>query len=700
MKYCVVDYETEYEKKVFSTSTHGVWNYAGKTEAYLVALATDEWTWVGHPSEAPWDKVLDHEWVSHNRSFDKIVHLRKGFPMPPAWHCSADMCAWLQFPRALKAALQVKFGVALDKSVRDDMSGKKWADVIDKERVRQYALADAVQTLRLWNTFSPRWPERERKLSSMTTDMGIKGIRLDVPLLHQGIETLRQKLHETTKAIPWEGPPTSPKQLAQACRDAGVPPPITTNIKDPRFDAWLDAFEEQVPFVKLVSQFRSVNRLLAGLETMEAMRDGDILHQPLLYCGAAHTGRWSGGVGEKDGSGGLNLQNLNKKPLFGVDQRAILIPREGHLFYVADLAQIEPRVLAVLSGNAPLLEQLHKGLDVYEAHARATKRYAKPEPLKEGDPALRQTIKAEYLGLGYQMGAKRFKDVAATVGLKLTLDQSQAVVDGFRQGNPWVVRLWEKLQRGITTASQIVDGKFVYGDFTITNPYGRSVRYANVKFDPELTENGRQRGWVAQLVEGGVYRRVSGGLLTENCVAGNSEVLTLRGWVRLDAVSKDDLVWDGVEFVRHAGLLAKGTHKTYVLRGVRATPDHRFQSRSGGWLSLESMARSRKNARVPVFDLLDCGPRHQFVVRGGPGLPVLIAHNCTQGTAREVFAESLLQLPEAVLHVHDEVVLEIPEETVQQSTQRALEILTTPPSWMPKLPLASDGHLCKKYEKK
>lgn len=41
-----------------------------------------------------------------------------------------------------------------------------------------------------------------------------------------------------------------------------------------------------------------------------------------------------------------------------------------------------------------------------------------------------------------------------------------------------------------------------------------------------------------------------------------------------------------------------------------------------------------------VYDLVDCGPRSRFVVRGIDGVP-LIVHNCTQAAARDVIARSM-----------------------------------------------------------
>ena len=104
-----------------------------------------------------------------------------------------------------------------------------------------------------------------------------------------------------------------------------------------------------------------------------------------------------------------------------------------------------------------------------------------------------------------------------------------------------------------------------------------------------------------------------------------------------------------------------------------------------------------------VFDLLDCGPRHRFAVRGGPGQPVLIAHNCTQAVAREVFADKILDIERVgipvVHHAHDELTVEVPDDRAQEALETITRIMATTPDWIPGLPLASDGFIAKRYEK-
>lgn len=58
------------------------------------------------------------------------------------------------------------------------------------------------------------------------------------------------------------------------------------------------------------------------------------------------------------------------------------------------------------------------------------------------------------------------------------------------------------------------------------------------------------------------------------CLSGFSVVISSRGLVFLQDVRKDDLIWDGVEWVSHLGVAYKGEKPTLNLNGLEMTPDH------------------------------------------------------------------------------------------------------------------------------
>ena len=78
--------------------------------------------------------------------------------------------------------------------------------------------------------------------------------------------------------------------------------------------------------------------------------------------------------------------------------------------------------------------------------------------------------------------------------------------------------------------------------------------------------------------------------------------------------------------------------------------------------------------------------------------------NLIQATAREVLSEKLLELEISYglppyLHVHDEIVLMVPEEQAEESLKTLLRVMSEAPSFMPGLPLAAEGHITDRYTK-
>lgn len=103
----------------------------------------------------------------------------------------------------------------------------------------------------------------------------------------------------------------------------------------------------------------------------------------------------------------------------------------------------------------------------------------------------------------------------------------------------------------------------------------------------------------------------------------------------------------------------------------------------------------------PVYDLMNCGPRHQFVVRGADG-HALIVHNCCQAVARDVMAENMPLIEaagyEIVLSVHDELVCEAPDRP-EFNPEHLAALLCAPPPWAPDMPLAAAGFEATRYRK-
>lgn len=567
-----VDYETDYSRD-YSVADMGAWAYVRdpRFRAHTVSLVgEDGWRWAGAPHQAPWGKALGYDqWVSHNAGFDMEVH-RAAHPMavmPKRWDCTADLMAYLQHPRSLKDACKVALGVAVDKSVRDALSGESLFRP-SADEVEKYALEDARLCLELWRKFNHRWPERERELSRHTRLMAGRGIGFDGSGAQAALAKLQKGLKAAEAKIPWAArgkPPTSRNELFAECARLGLPAPETTAEKSGEWQAWLDQHEKAVPWVRAINRWRKLNRTRSVVEAMLARSRDGRLHGALKYYGAAVTGRWSG-------SDGLNMQNLNSRDAEGgVDLRGLIRPAPGHVFVVSDLAQIEPRVLAVLCGDEGMLEGLRSGLALYEAHARATMMWD-GGPLKKEQPKLYALAKARVLGLSYGSGAATFQRVAKVLaGLDLDEQDAKTTVEEFRQTNPRIVKFWNRLDRAFKAAE---------GVFSIRTKAGRPLRY----FEPVEGE--------CAAVKGGRRKRIWGSHLTENLV---------------------------------------------------------------------------------------------------------------QATARDVMADMVLDIEAAgwpvVLHVHDEIVAEVPAEKAEEALAGIKAIMSKPPEWLPDLPVECEAQIMEAYGK-
>ena len=146
------------------------------------------------------------------------------------------------------------------------------------------------------------------------------------------------------------------------------------------------------------------------------------------------------------------------------------------------------------------------------------------------------------------------------------------------------------------------------------------------------------------------FDRQRGKAATLGCIAKGSKVLTDRGPVPIENVGIADKVWDGVEFVRHEGVVYKGQKEVMYYDGLIATPDHEVwasfegepravrldyaaargahlvRTGSGGTrCEGEAQELARDRTTIAVYDILNAGPRHRFTVSN------VLVHNCGFG---------------------------------------------------------------------
>jgi DNA polymerase len=287
-------------------------------------------------------------------------------------------------------------------------------------------------------------------------------------------------------------------------------------------------------------------------------------HFELMYHRQVH-GRFAG-------SGGFNIlavphaANQRDELLRGAAghmRRAIAAP-EGMVLVATDASQIEARVLAWLSGEDGLHRAFASGVDVYSSFASGVLGEPVRKP-KDGDPdydrmkALRTVGKTAILGLGYQMGAARFRKTLAekpeTAQLvatgALTDENCISIVDGYRAAYPRITEFWQDVDSAFSLAvygrKSSVRGVRFSGDrktVCIELPSGRRLLYPDSRLVPGEV---RERHYIdgngndvcstnaqQQLVYGDGHEKLYGGKITEHIVSGIARDILIHAIVWLE----------------------------------------------------------------------------------------------------------------------------------------------------------------------
>jgi DNA polymerase len=198
-----------------------------------------------------------------------------------------------------------------------------------------------------------------------------------------------------------------------------------------------------------------------------------IVPMPLKYCGA-HTGRSSG-------ADGLNVQNLPNK--YKSNMRKAFTAPKGQVIVVVDSAQIELRVNMWLAGQDDKLNILATGGDIYKVEAATQFNISVDEVTKNQ----RQYGKLCQLGLGFGMGAKKFRKTAAAGPLGMdpiymTEDEAYNTVQAYRAGNSKIPAFWRYLdarinQMTLTTCNETDEHGLTFVHEGIILPSGRMLQY-------------------------------------------------------------------------------------------------------------------------------------------------------------------------------------------------------------------------------
>ena len=348
-----------------------------------------------------------------------------------------------------------------------------------------------------------------------------------------------------------------------------------------------------------------------------ASKDGR-LRGTLQFCGASRTGRFGGRVFQpqnlprpvvkgwavEEGIAAMkaNTEDLlfdNVMDLITSAIRGCIVAPAGKKLVIADLSNIEGRMLAWLAGETWKLEAFaafDKGVghDLYKITA-ASILHKKPEDITKDERQV--SGKVPELACGYQGALGAFKTMGALYGVDLPDDTVLGIVKAWRAAHPNTVKLW----------------------------YGLENACRDAVYSP------------------GVVKRF-----------GRLAIQRDGVWLRIRLPSGRYLCYPGVECDDAGKLSYLGTNQY-----------------------------TRKWERLRTY--------------GGK-----LVENVTQAASRDVLCYGMKLAEESgypvVLHVHDELLCEVPD-TPDYNVARLSAIMSTNPPWAEGLPLAAAGFETYRYRK-
>jgi DNA polymerase len=607
-----IDFETRSEidlKKV------GAWIYsihpstevlcmAEKVANYPTKLLTPDDFYIHKFNKSVGSPLAEYFTIeAHNAGFEfaiwhNIMVPRYGWPKIPLerWYCSAAKAASHGLPRKLEDAARV-MGLSVQKDMtghrvmmkmnkprskwKKTGEGPKWFE--DKEDLRtlyNYCVNDVDTEYALSSALGPLSAD-ERKVWILDQTINKRGISCDLDLIHAALEMIallegdaKDEIFDLT-----DGEVTSPSQVAKILEY------IHTNfgyydLSDLQADTVKQFLEEDDGLdcsLKRILELRQLHSK-ASTKKYQAMLnrsdDKGRIRETLMYWGA-HTGRWAGmGIQPQNyirpKFDRASVENLiipaikagytdELELYFGSPMdalasslRATLCAEDGKVLIGADYSAIEARVLLWLVGDEEALDLYRSGACIYSD--MAARIYGKPITEIENPSKERDMGKRAILGLGYQMGAPKFKKTCWDwAKVDVDLHFAKQVVKIYRNRYDKVVDFWYNVNdKSIETVKRKSSSLYHYDHESFRNknlsfnylspflhchlPSGRKLSYK----DPSLYIGKYDNLSLRYMGVNSVTRKWNridtyGGKLTENIVQAIARDIMAEGMLRAEA---------------------------------------------------------------------------------------------------------------------------------------------------------------------
>jgi DNA polymerase len=690
-----IDFETRSPVDLKKTGTY-VYADSKDTDVWCAAYAFDDHAGVADTEIKLWklgepcpQEIADHVSndgliYAHNAAFERtiwnrILGPRYGWPVPTVeqWRCTMAMALAMSLPGSLENASGA-LGLAVEKDMKghalmlrmarprtrnDDGSLVWWTDPERLERLYDYCRNDVVVERALHQRMLALRPFEERiwQLDQIIND---RGVDVDVELC----EAAKKVVAETQARLNKEmmavtdcevGGATKVQELTRWCRVKGVP--VDSLKKEDLLDLLLR--EDLPPEVRRALEIRQEagKTSVSKIDALLRGRNADNRARGLLQYHAAGTGRWGGRRFQPqnlkrpdeetdidaaiqailDGRKASTIEALFGPPLSIVGDciRGMVTAKAGKKLVTADFSNIEGRVLAWLAGEKWKLDAFRE-FDAGRAPDLYIQSYAKTfgVPIFDKKDPRRKTGKVMELASGYQGGHGAYLKMGAKgKSLAALVDTVRAATDPDE---------WDE-----------VAAKHNGNGFGLTLDQWTGLRIVIDRW--RQAHSKIYRFWF-DLEDAAVEAVANPG---RRVVCGRLQFKKAGSFLFLRLPSGRCLVYPYPR-LEETTTPWGAKKQTVVYKGI----DSRTQRKVWG----------------------------DIYTYGG-----LWAENVTQAVARDLLAEAMIRVEEhgyeIVLHVHDEIVAEVPSDF--GSVEEFEELMSELPEWADGCPVAAEGWQGKRYRK-
>jgi DNA polymerase len=597
------------DTETFSTVpiTHGTHAYAEGAEIMLVPWAwDDEPVYVWDTQDIPnWRDDLQamidkaDEVVLHNSHFDRTVLRHCGVKIPVDKITDTMVIAMQHSLPGSLAMLCDVLGVPQDKA--KDKAGKKLIQLLTKPRPKNVKLRRATRETHPdeWNAFIeyarldvdamrelyrrlPHWNRSSRERDLWIADQRIndRGVAVDRELATAALRAFQRtsrSLAARTAAITG-GVVASLTQRQKlmdylAVHHNFAPEDMTKGTVAGLLKGDLDPVVRELLEIRQQASATSPAKYKVILNA--ASSDGR-LRGTIQFCGASRTGRDAGRIFQPQNlprpalkpdviEHGIEAMKLdcedllfdNVSELCSSAVRGCLVAEPGNKLVVADLSNIEGRVLAWLAGEDWKVKAFYDfdrgvGHDLYKLTAG---RILGKEPGDITKDERQVSGKVPELACGYQGGVGAFAAMGAIYGVNMPEEEAQGIVNAWRKQHPMTVRFWYDVERAAikalknpgevfeVRALRIGVKQWLGMDWLcIKLPSGRYLCYPNAHLDwkREMANGIEMRGpigydGVDQFTKQWLSLGTYGGKLVENIVQAVARDIFMGGMLRADA---------------------------------------------------------------------------------------------------------------------------------------------------------------------